>query len=312
MLDILNNNDTPVSDFPTVKVLDNGTTTDITEPDMILNTAVYLPPFASANDAYAVVPTGKYIRVSSIEDNSKTLSAYSTEDWLDVSSFNIELMDAITPLYAYAVGDNLSGKERQAQLVTRRALVVNDDTGSPTDTIIEERRYTVIQQPLTAEDEARMASSAAIRLESGHKTDELYIKDNTIHVPPSNSNISSAGGIRPSATRIPTSSDNLSPFSILTQGGKPVIINLPDVDWITLGTSFNPSQYLPLDEIISQNEKPPPGFFRQFILRTNTTGADRQAYFDIITLVDGKRVTTTYRIIQHPELERDADIGEEM
>ena len=312
VLDILSNNDTPVSDFPTVKVLDNGTTTDITEPDMTLSTAVYLPAFASANDANAVIPTGKYIHVSSTEGNRKTLSAYSTEDWLYVSSSDIELMDAIPPLYVYAVGDNLTGKERQAQLVTRRALVVNDDTGSPTDTIIKERRYTVIQQPVTAEDEARMASSAAIRLESGHKTDELYIKDNTIHVPPLNSNMSSGGGIRPSATRISTLSDNLSPFSILTPGGKPVIINLPDVDWITLETSFYPSRHIPSDGMISQNEKTPPGFFRQFLLQLNTTGADRQAYFDIITLVDGKQVTTTYRVIQYPEPERDTDVGEEM
>lgn len=301
VLDIFTNNYTPLDNFPTVQVFENGALTDITDNTY---TPVYLPAFAEVPGDNGI-PTEKYIYISSTEDYTKTFATYSTGDWLFAGTAALIDLNKLNPLYTYALDDNFTGKERRAQLVTRRAHVVTDG-GTPVDTIMEERRYTVIQSPVTAEDEARMAPSATIRLESGHKTGELYTEGTTIHVQPFASN--NSGGIM---QRIRIERE-IYPFSVLTPGDKPVIINLPDVDWITIKNNFTPSQYIFSGDMLAKPEETPPGFFRQFILQVNTTGQTRRAYFDIITLVDGKRVTTTYSIVQYPAKSGDGDHAEEM
>lgn len=303
VLDIFTNSSTPLDNFPTVQVFENGALTDIT--NNTFNPAVYLPAFAEVPGDNGI-PTEKYIYISSTEYYTKTFATYSTGDWLFAGTAALIDLNKLNPLYTYALDDNFTGKERRAQLITRRAHAVTDDMGTPVDTVMEERRYTVIQLPVTAEDEARMASSATIRLESGHKTDELYTEGTTIHVQPFASN--NSGGIIP-RIRIER---GFYPFSVLTPGGKPVIINLPDVDWITIKNNFTPSQYIFSGDMLAKPEETPPGFFRQFILQVNTTGQTRRAYFDIITLVDGKRVTTTYSIVQYPAKSGDGDHAEEM
>lgn len=302
VLDIFTNSDTPLDNFPTVQVFENGALTDITDNTY---TPVYLPAFAEVPGDNGI-PTEKYIYISSTEYYTKTFATYSTGDWLFVGTTALIDLNKLNPLYTYALNDNFTGKERRAQLVTRRAHAVTDDMGTPVDTVMEERRYTVIQLPVTAEDEARMASSATIRLESGHKTGELYTEGTTIHVQPFASN--NSGGIM---QRIRIERE-IYPFSVLTPGDKPVIINLPDVDWITIKNNFTPSQYIFSGDMLAKPEETPPGFFRQFILQVNTTGQTRRAYFDIITLVDGKRVTTTYSIVQYPAKSGDGDHAEEM
>ena len=296
VLDIFYNNSILLDEFPTVQVFEDGTLSDITDDT---STPVYLSAFAEVPGDNGI-PSEKYIRISTDEDYTKTYAAYTTEDWLSTTTAAAD-MSKLSPLYAYALNDNLTGKERRAQLVTRRQA----DIGA--DTIIEEHRYTVIQSPLTAEDEARIASSATIRLESGHKTDELYMEGTTIHVQ----------SFADKASEMPRSiiTENRGgnyPFSVLTPGGKPVIINLPDVGWITVGNRFSPSRYISSGGMISKSEETPVGFFRQFTLQDNDTGQTRRAYFDIITLVNGKRVTTTYTVIQYSSEIKDVDMGGEM
>ena len=294
VLDILTDTSTPLANFPTVQVFEDGTLSDVTDDT---SAPVYLPAFAEVLSDNGI-PTEKYIYISSTEDYTKTYAAYTTEDWLTMTDMLNSEMMKLNPLYVHALDDNFTGKERRAQLVTRR------QADHVTDTVVEERRYTVIQLPVTAEDEARMAPSATIRLESGHKTDELYMEGTTIYVQPFASN--NSGMLRDIMGQTV-----YYPFSVLSPGGKPVIINLPDVDWLTIETRFNPSQYIPSTGMTSGREETPPGFFRQFTLRQNTTGQTRRAYFDIITIVDGKRVTTTYTVVQYPET-GDKDQGEEM
>lgn len=298
VLDIISNTDKLTSNFPVVEMIgEDGTSTTVTN---MSSTPIYLPPFAPVlegnNALIGIQPKNNYLSVSTDEPYGYVTSFYVTDDWLTFSTTMLIRMSQ-PPRYAYANTDNLTGKERRTRFVTRRAVIT-------TDTVIEERHYTVIQQPVLPEHEAQMAASATVRLESGHSLDELYMRDNIIHV---KYGMGSSGG--GSMRDLQPVTVAMNPFSVITPGGKPVIINLPDVDWISASSSFLPSGLIEGSGEMGKEEVPD-GFFRQLQLESNKTKQERKATFDIVTIVNGKRVATTYTVIQAPD--RDTDHGTEM
>lgn len=209
-----------------------------------------------------------------------------------------------------AVQDNLTGAERRAVLVVRR----NTHSGSsgtgggggdirplsttvadPTvldGTSLEERRYTLVQPPVSAAVYARMASSAGLRLGNGYPVDELYMDGNTIYVGKRN-------------TRWTIS----NPCHVVSEGRKPVRVIIPT----GCGWLYESLVYAGRGDVLmgggGEGDGPPPGFVRQLRLLPNETGADRSVSFSVQTYEGGAIRTSTYTLVQRPIYQADSSGG---
>ena len=209
-----------------------------------------------------------------------------------------------------AVQDNLTGAERRAVLVVRR----NTHSGSsgtgggggdirplsttvadPTvldGTSLEERRYTLVQPPVSAAVYARMASSAGLRLGNGYPVDELYMDGNTIYVGKRN-------------TRWTIS----NPCHVVSEGRKPVRVIIPT----GCGWLYESLVYVSREDVLTgdgdEGDGPPPGFVRQLRLLPNETGADRSVSFSVQTYEGGAIRTSTYTLVQRPIYQADSSGG---
>lgn len=205
------------------------------------------------------------------------------------------------------VQDNMTGAERRATLVVRwnthsgysdsgsggilnsRSATSNDPTVLPEGARLQERRYTLVQPPVTAAVYAQMAPSAELRLGNGYPVDELYRDGNTIYVGKTNTKLSI-----------------LNPCHVVSDGRKPVRIIIPaGCDWLyeSLEYAGNKSSLVPTRGQISgidQSDYAPPGFVRQLRLLPNEAGADRSVSFSVQTYAGGRLRTETYKLVQRP------------
>ena len=209
-----------------------------------------------------------------------------------------------------AVQDNLTGAERRAVLVVRRNTHSGSsgtgggggDIRSLSTTVadptvldgaqLEERRYTLVQPPVSAAVYARMASSAGLRLGNGYPVDELYMDGNTIYVGKRN-------------TRWTIS----NPCHVVSEGRKPVRVIIPT----GCGWLYESLVYVSREDVLTgdgdEGDGPPPGFVRQLRLLPNETGADRSVSFSVQTYEGGAIRTSTYTLVQRPIYQADSSGG---
>ncbi len=252
-----------------------------------------------------------------IEAQGEPWAAVCMEDVLDISGQSQSVLAGRARIPSQriltTVQDNMTGAERRATLVVRRNTysgssdsgggggVLNSRAATVADptvldgTQLEERRYTLVQPPVSAAVYAQMASSAGLRLGNGYPVDELYMDGNTIYVGKKN-----------------TKRAILNPCCVVSEGRKPVRIIIPvGCNWLyeSLVYGSQSSQGI-LTRGRIERDDPPSGFVRQLRLLPNEMNGDRSVSFSVQTYEGGAIRTSTYTLVQRPTYQADSSGGE--
>lgn len=187
----------------------------------------------------------------------------------------------------YPTRDNDTGEAREAVLVVRKS--VDDNDGEMSTGGIEERRYRIIQPPITEQTQAGLAAGVEVVLEAYHPAKELRMEENTIYMDYGEYNEDSGGGGGGILQRM--RSNALSPFSLFAEGRKPVRVFIPsDCNWLAVSEKH--------DNVIYIN--PSDNFIRQFTVEPNKDEYSRSVRFTVQTYVNGKVKDTVYELVQAP------------
>lgn len=276
------------SDFPT-EVNHRSTSTLQSVPvSLETGTAITLSPYCNES---CILFTSAGKRMNSSSD----MYWETAPDWLSISTY-----DDITSSEEYNVfvgKDNDTGKTREAILVVRR--LTDDGDGERTTGGMEERRYRIVQPPVTDATQTALAASASLRPESMHTAEELSITGNTINM--------NYGTYRDDdyATEMTRArvvrSDHFFPLSILSEGRKPVRVLLPaDCDWLTQQPVFTSNVLINTDDGLYRPEPTPANFVRQLVVTPNKTSFARSVTFRIETYAGGEVRSTAYTLVQQP------------
>jgi len=275
------------SDFPTLQCRVNSTLQTTSVPQAT-GTVVTLSPYCYET-CLMLIPVSDNKRGNINAD----FYLEAGQDWLlyDMETFGTQ---DIPIIYAK---DNDTGQTRETTVVVRRAADDSGDT-DPTTGGMEELRYRIVQPSITNATQTGLASSAGIRLESLHTAEELSMAGNTIYMDFGTYSDDSGGFLtRNIVSRI---GDYAFPFSLLTEGRKPVRVLIPaDCDWLTESPHFVAQTIL--GEGGMESLEPTPGnFLRQFVVTPNKTLNPRSVTFRVETYANGRVVSTAYTLVQQP------------
>lgn len=193
----------------------------------------------------------------------------------------------------YPSQDNNTGEAREGVVVVRS--VVNDDSNgnnAKTTGTIDERRYRIIQPPITPQTQTGLAAYVEFVLEPEHTAKELRMEGNTIYMNYGTYS-DNAGGIEllKGSMKAANQSGILAPFSLHSEGRKPVRVFIPnDCNWLTVSALRSGMLYI----------NPSDNFIRTFLVEPNKTSKSRRVSFTIQTCVNGKVKDTVYQLVQEP------------
>lgn len=194
----------------------------------------------------------------------------------------------------YPSQDNNTGEAREGVVVVRR--VVNDDSSgsnAKTTGTIDERRYRIIQPPITPQTQTGLAAYVEFVLEPEHTAKELRMEGNTIYMNYGTYKDNAGGNeLQKGSMKAANQSGILAPFSLHSEGRKPVRVLIPnDCNWLTVSeTDYLGDIYI----------NPSDNFIRTFLVEPNKTGISRRVSFTIQTCVNGKVKDTVYQLVQEP------------
>lgn len=233
------------------------------------------------------------------EDTGSSADIYleTKQDWLNFSvASSLESEGFLASrIYTIYPTDNNTGQTREAIVVVRRAVAAGSN---PTTGGMEELRYRIVQPPITDTTQTGLASSASIRLESMHTAEELSRVGNTIYMNYGTYRDETGGGGVLTRGIAGLNSRYIFPFSLLSEGRKPVRVLIPaDCDWLTQMQDFVPQQ---VGEGIGKQEPTPGNFIRQFMVTPNKTTKPRSVTFRIETYTNGQVKSTAYTLVQQP------------
>lgn len=213
-----------------------------------------------------------------IEKGREWLGSIDLSEWGNSTMFS-----SARSYLVYPSQDNNTGEAREGVVVVRR--VRNDDSSGDNDKTtgtIDERRYRIIQPPITPQTQTGLAAYVEFVLESQHTAKELRMEGNTIYMNYGIYSDNAGGGMK----------DVLAPFSLYSEGRKPVRVFIPnDCNWLTVSETDN-SGNIYID--------PSDNFIRMFLVEPNKTGISRRVSFTIQTCVNGKVKDTVYQLVQEP------------
>lgn len=213
-----------------------------------------------------------------IEKGREWLGSIDLSEWGNSTMFS-----SARSYLVYPSQDNNTGEAREGVVVVRR--VRNDDSSGDNDKTtgtIDERRYRIIQPPITPQTQTGLAAYVEFVLESQHTAKELRMEGNTIYMNYGIYSDNAGGGMK----------DVLAPFSLYSEGRKPVRVFIPnDCNWLTVSETDN-SGNIYID--------PSDNFIRTFLVEPNKTSKSRRVSFTIQTCVNGKVKDTVYQLVQEP------------
>lgn len=189
----------------------------------------------------------------------------------------------------YPSQDNNTGEAREGVVVVRRAVDYVDQyvtTGG-----IEERRYRIIQPPITPQTQTGLAAYVEFVLDPGHTAKELRMEGNTIYMDYGTYSDDTGGGGMLQRGVSPSFGSRLAPFSLHSEGRKPIRVSIPgDCNWLTVSETTSGMLFI----------DPSDNFIREFVVEPNKTDNSRSVSFTIQTCVNGKVKDTVYQLVQEP------------
>lgn len=222
-----------------------------------------------------------------IEKGREWLGSIDLNEW-----GNNTIFSSASSYLVYPSQDNNTGEAREGVVVVRS--VVNDDSSGNAKTTgtIDERRYRIIQPPITPQTQTGLAAYVEFVLEPEHTAKELRMEGNTIYMNYGTYS-DNAGGIEllKGSMKAANQSGILAPFSLHSEGRKPVRVLIPnDCNWLTVSALRSGMLYI----------NPSDNFIRTFLVEPNKTDISRRVSFTIQTCVNGKVKDTVYQLVQEP------------
>lgn len=274
------------SDFPTLQHCVTSTQQTTSVPQATGITLTFSPYY---NENCIVC-------VSTLKD-AVNIYLETKQNWLNYSFTS----SSNSRTYTIFPTDNNTGQTREAIVVVRKAVPadMSDPDNNVTTGGMEELRYRIVQPSITDATQTGLASSASIRLESMHTAEELSRVENTIYMNYGTYRDETGGGGVLTRGIGLNSRDLMYPFSLLSEGRKPVRVLIPsDCDWLIQAELFNPQRIE--GEHGGEREPTPGNFIRQFMVTPNKTTKPRSVTFRIETYTNGQVKSTAYTLVQQP------------